>query len=265
LAREKGRRVEMAAQVIVQVNDLVITHGSHTTREDGMCAMEAVAWLAGEPHSDKPICTCPVIGGVVIGWNDSITDDETRTRLLRPLLLKLIGTRVQPSPESDAVLLTRMYIAVDWQIRTYAPAFLRAGGFLTEADALSSLSEIVDAATLDAALPAAQAAENAAGNAAENAAYNAAVNAAENAAENAAYNAAENAAYNAAKNAAVNAAKNAAKNAAGNAAGYAAENAAENAAVNAACKGVDLGPVVAELQASAVKMIERMCAVGVGS
>lgn len=27
----------------------------------GMCAMEAAAWIAGEPHSDDPKCVCPII------------------------------------------------------------------------------------------------------------------------------------------------------------------------------------------------------------
>jgi hypothetical protein len=37
-------------------SDLILKQGSHTAREYGMCAMEAVAWLAGEPHSDTPTC-----------------------------------------------------------------------------------------------------------------------------------------------------------------------------------------------------------------
>ena len=40
---------------------IVLKHGSHTTFAQGLCAMEAVAWLAGEKHSDRPSCTCPVI------------------------------------------------------------------------------------------------------------------------------------------------------------------------------------------------------------
>jgi hypothetical protein len=30
-----------------------LSHGSHDRREDGMCLMEAVAFLAGERHSDR--------------------------------------------------------------------------------------------------------------------------------------------------------------------------------------------------------------------
>jgi hypothetical protein len=38
-----------------------LSHGSHDRREDGMCLMEAVAFLAGERHSDRPVCACPVL------------------------------------------------------------------------------------------------------------------------------------------------------------------------------------------------------------
>lgn len=138
------------------LSTLTLKHGAHSSREEGMCAMEAVAWLANEPHSDSPACTCPVLASVVRKWNDSLPDAD-RTRLLRPLLPKLIGTRAQ----SDDVLLRRMYIAVDWQIRTYAPAFLRLGGFKDHANALEALSPIVDDASLKAATNAAEAARSA--------------------------------------------------------------------------------------------------------
>jgi hypothetical protein len=31
-----------------------LLEGSHTSAEDGMCVMEAVAYVAGEPFSDHP-------------------------------------------------------------------------------------------------------------------------------------------------------------------------------------------------------------------
>jgi hypothetical protein len=238
----------------MNLETLILKKSAHTTREEGVCVMEAVAWLAGEEHSDHPACTCPVIAAVAIGWNDAISDDETRTRLLLPILPRLIGTR----STSDMVMLRRMWLAMDWQIRTYAPAFLKAGGFAAEAEALASLPEIVDQATLYAALPAAKAAYSAA-QAAKNAAYSAAWNAAQSAARNAAQSAARNAALSAAWNAAPSAARNAAWNAASNAAYSAAYSAASNAALNAASDV--LAPIVAELQASARNLIVRMCEV----
>jgi hypothetical protein len=64
-----------------RLNALVLKHGSHKSPDTGMCAMEAVAWLAGERHSDKPQCVCPVIASFLRTWNDGMgNDDETRAR-----------------------------------------------------------------------------------------------------------------------------------------------------------------------------------------
>lgn len=65
--------------------ELQLEHGSHEKRAMGVCAMEAVAWLAGEPHSDAPACTCPVLGAFVRNWNDNL-DAVARNQLLRPVL-----------------------------------------------------------------------------------------------------------------------------------------------------------------------------------
>ena len=34
-------------------------------RKNDLCAMEMVAWLAGEAHSDEPECACPVLAAMV--------------------------------------------------------------------------------------------------------------------------------------------------------------------------------------------------------
>jgi hypothetical protein len=36
--------------------------GAHSNPEEGMCAMELVAYVAGEPFTDRPQCTSKVIG-----------------------------------------------------------------------------------------------------------------------------------------------------------------------------------------------------------
>ncbi len=262
------------------LDGVVLKRGSHSTPEDGMCAMEAVAWMANEPHSDKPVCACPVIASVLRSWNDGMgSDDETRTRIISPLLSKVIGTRVPTSAAGDAVLLKRMYLVVDWQIRVYAPAFLRAAGLNEAADSLALLPEVNNNERLMGALQpssaawsaarsaARSAAESAARSAAESAAWSAARSAARSAAEraacSAACNAAESAAERAACNAAWNAAERAARSAAERAACNAAWNAAESAAWNAAERAVEsaLAPTVNELQASMAALVVRMCEV----
>lgn len=68
-----------------------LSKGAHLTAEEGRCAMEWVAYLAGESHSDGPSCVSPVLQMFCIELNDRM-DDEDRQRL-RPFLARTIGTR----------------------------------------------------------------------------------------------------------------------------------------------------------------------------
>ena len=73
--------------------------GSHDPDPDGqMCAMEAVAFVAGEPWSDHPQCASPVLGAFMRAWNDGLPDAE-RTALLLPLVPRLVGTRASAEIE----------------------------------------------------------------------------------------------------------------------------------------------------------------------
>lgn len=85
-----------------------------------MCAMEMVAWLAGESHSDEPACACPVIGAVVRCLNDALPSAAERERLLRPLVPTLVNSRSTPTIEQARALLL-----ADWAARKIAPAILR--------------------------------------------------------------------------------------------------------------------------------------------
>ena len=95
-----------------------VAKGGHKTREGALCAMELVAWLAGEPHTDRPQCTSRVIGLLIRRWNDDLSDGD-RTRLLRPLLPSLVGTRGTKKQESH-----RVGMIMDWCIRECTPAWL---------------------------------------------------------------------------------------------------------------------------------------------
>src|SRR4051794_7375102 len=94
--------------------------GSHTSPGDGLCVMEAVAYFAGEPHSDHPACASPVITSFAMRLNDR-WDDEARQRL-KPFIPRIVGTR-DPALEE-----TRRYLLVDWSVRTFAPRWLRRAG-----------------------------------------------------------------------------------------------------------------------------------------
>jgi hypothetical protein len=75
---------------------ITLEEGSHDNPEDGMCAMEAIAYVQGEPFSDSPACVCPVIAAFMRTWNDDLPDAD-RDRLLKPLLPLVIGTRSTPA------------------------------------------------------------------------------------------------------------------------------------------------------------------------
>ncbi len=116
--------------------------GSHPTREHGMCAMEMVAWLAGEQHSDEPECVCPTLASIVRTFNDVVPDVETRNRYVRTLVPRLIHT------ESTSELRERRaYLALDCAVRFFASSALAANGQLEAAETVRQLDEIRDAET----------------------------------------------------------------------------------------------------------------------
>ncbi len=150
--------------------------GSHPTREDGLCVMEAVALLAGEPHSDSPECASVVITKLAIWVNDSCSD-QLRNDLLRDLPWRIVGTKATPEIEQQ-----RAFMAADWAVRFVCPILLRRVGLEGEANKLESLPTVDsrDAASgaayaasgaARAASDAARAASDAASYAARGAAY----------------------------------------------------------------------------------------------
>ena len=58
------------------LDTITLDSGSHDRRTDGVCVMEAVAWWAGEDHSDHPECVSPVIGAFLRSWNDALPDGD---------------------------------------------------------------------------------------------------------------------------------------------------------------------------------------------
>lgn len=116
-----------------------LAHGAHDSIEDGACAMEAVAYIAGEPWSDHPRCACPVIGAFIRSWNDGLKDDERH--ILLPLIPRLVGTRGDKAVEG-----CRSLMAADWLVRTHTPAWLRLAGLTDQANMLAGLPEITSMA-----------------------------------------------------------------------------------------------------------------------
>lgn len=119
-------------------------YGTHATPQEGRCAMEWVAHLAGEPHTDQPACVSPVLRAICIALNDGL-EDEPRQRL-RPYLARTIGTA------GDGRDTERAWLALDWIVRTHTPAWLRASGRVTNAQRLSGLARIDGPTSLARAL-----------------------------------------------------------------------------------------------------------------
>jgi hypothetical protein len=149
--------------------ELVLKSGLHAADSGDMCLLEAVAYVAGEPWSDHPQCVCPVIAAFGRNWNDGLPDDKTRTRILAPLIPRLIGTRSTADIQDR-----RAFMAADWAIRTYTPIWLRAAGLDDQAASLESLPTLDSVAACEHSHTASDAAGDAAGAAAWAAAWAAA-------------------------------------------------------------------------------------------
>jgi len=119
----------------IDLDSLHLESGGHQKRSEGVCIMEAVAWWAGEKHSDHPECASPVITGYAMALNDNWPD--TARQKLIPFVSRLVGTRDGHDSE-------RGLLAVDWLIRVYTPEWLRLAGLDTEADNLANLAPITD-------------------------------------------------------------------------------------------------------------------------
>ncbi len=100
------------------LESLILAHGAHKKRSEGACLMEAVAWFAGEKHSDRPQCTDVALGAYGRNLNDRLRDDERQ--LLKPLIPMLVGTKGSPE-----LARRRAYFLVDRHVRVNLPAFLR--------------------------------------------------------------------------------------------------------------------------------------------
>lgn len=108
--------------------------GSHASRDEGVCFMEAAAYIAGLPHSDRPACTNPVVAEYARCLNDSMPDDQRQR--LKELLPLAATTPNGVSPEKRALL------CADYAIRIFAASALKSAGLNEWADKLAGLPEI---------------------------------------------------------------------------------------------------------------------------
>lgn len=79
---------------------------THSTREEGMCLMELVAFLSGEEHSDNPKCASPVLSSYGRSINDSLGDE--RRQALLPMASALLNTRCAECEQKRALELVSL-------------------------------------------------------------------------------------------------------------------------------------------------------------
>ena len=120
------------------LHNLTLGYGHHQTPADGMCLMEAVAWWAGEAHSDHPRCTSTVLAWFARGWNDGMRTDQERDQLVQ-YVPRLAGTTARTGVETR-----RSWLAIDWLIREAAPAWLTAASLGDVGDRLAQLPPLTD-------------------------------------------------------------------------------------------------------------------------
>jgi hypothetical protein len=125
-------------------SDYTLAYGTHPNPQDGRCAMEWVAHLAGERHSDQPDCVSPVVRALCVALNDGLNCSERQR--LRPYLTRTIGT------DADGLDESRAWMALSWLIGVYAPTWLHHAGLDDAATRLGAPElDVRDAATLAAA------------------------------------------------------------------------------------------------------------------
>jgi len=132
----------------LNLDTLQLAKGAHDDRDGNnaeVCLMEAVAWFAGEPHSDAPRCVSPVLRGFGVRLNDALPD--AKRQALVPLIPQLVGTT------GDGLDETRRWMAADWAIRVAAPLWFDAAGRPEWAVTLRALAPIVDRASYNVAWP----------------------------------------------------------------------------------------------------------------
>lgn len=120
--------------------DLVPTllAGKHRSPRKGACFMEMASFLAGEPWSDHPACTHPLLAELALLVNDHVADDSRQQ--LVPLVPSVIGlTSDDPRVDPRLALLTActaLPVAAETTQRALAVAVLTCNRVLGSLEGL---------------------------------------------------------------------------------------------------------------------------------
>lgn len=117
---------------LAQLDSIDLDLGNHTRFDEGHCAMEVVAWLADQGHTDAPECASPVLTRYTIRLNDRWNHDQRQQ--LKPYLPRMIGTGGDGKDEFRGQVAARFLVS-----RLLGP-WLQLAGMTDEADSLQNLS-----------------------------------------------------------------------------------------------------------------------------
>jgi len=120
----------------MNVNDLAIfnlSRGSHESPEDGVCFMEAVAWMQGEEHSDTPKGACSILGRFGTKLNDKMPNKYRS--LLNPMVLKMVGTVSKEHEQLRVEYLVRQIA------KRVVPIVFEAAGLTKQAGYLRAIAD----------------------------------------------------------------------------------------------------------------------------
>jgi hypothetical protein len=123
-------------QRLAQLPTLHLDTGAHDSFEAGHCLNEAAAWLASEPHSDRPACVSPVLRSFTMRLNDGL-DDEQR-QLLLPFAARIVGTA------GDGQDGARLALARRALLEDLLPAWLQLAGMDDQIPVLAALADSDD-------------------------------------------------------------------------------------------------------------------------
>ena len=130
----------------LNLDQIVLTSGSHDQDNQDVCLLEACALMAGEPKTDHPTCVYAPFAAAGRSINDGPWgSDEERTAHLRKYVPLLIGTSsLAGSPERDA----RVAKAAAKVARQFADNFDNS---LTSAERIAKNAPILMDALIEAA------------------------------------------------------------------------------------------------------------------
>jgi hypothetical protein len=86
----------------------ILSAGRHRSPKRGACFMEFASYLAGEPWSDHPTCTHPLLAALARDVNDQLSD--ARRSDLAPFIHRVVGL-TSDDPLAGAMIATRAAIA----------------------------------------------------------------------------------------------------------------------------------------------------------